>query len=204
MQKLLAGLRQFQREHAARYGSVFAQLSRQGQNPHTLLVTCSDSRVVASLLTQSQPGDLFIVKNIGNIVPPADTPTGSHSVAAAIEYAVSVLRVVDIVVCGHTQCGAMQALLEGLPTHAPLPHLRAWLVLAEAIRDRLPPDAADKLTVAAEENVRLALRNLTTYPCVAQRMADGELRIHGWMFCVATAEMFALDPVSQQFHPLIP
>src|SRR5262245_128075 len=107
MQRLIAGVHQFRKEEFGRYSALFRKLSEEGQNPHTLFITCSDSRVLAELVTQSKPGDLFVVKNIGNIVPPSGVAGSTNSTAAAIEFAVEVLRVQDIVVCGHSQCGAM-------------------------------------------------------------------------------------------------
>jgi carbonic anhydrase len=202
MDRLIEGVKRFRHEHAGQYRGLFEKLSRKGQNPHTLFITCADSRVLASLLTHSRPGELFIVKNVGNVVPPSDSSSPSHSVAAAIEYAVNFLRVSDIVVCGHTQCGAMRVLLEGLPSEPPMPHLREWLQLVEPIRPRLAPTAPDRITQAAEENVRFALHNLTTYPCVAERVAADALRTHGWMFCIATMKVSVLDAASGLFIPV--
>src|ERR1039457_7121308 len=112
MQQLIAGVHKFQQDELGKYRQLFHRLSRQEQNPHTLFITCADSRVLAELVTQSQPGDLFVVKNIGSIVPPATAAGSTNSTAAAIDFAVESLRVHDIVVCGHSQCGAMQALLD--------------------------------------------------------------------------------------------
>src|SRR5208283_2721939 len=125
MQRLIEGVHKFRREEFGRYRELFARLSREGQNPHALFITCSDSRVLAELVTNSKPGDLFVVKNAGNIVPPATVTGSTNSTAAAIEFAVELLGVNDIVVCGHTQCGAMTALLEGVPEAGTLPHLAA-------------------------------------------------------------------------------
>src|SRR5436190_10802769 len=112
MQKLIEGVHKFRADEFSRYRALFQRLSREGQNPHTLFITCSDSRVLAELITQSKPGDLFVVKNIGNIVPPAAVTGSTNSTAAAIEFAVEMLRVSDIVICGHSQCGAMSALIQ--------------------------------------------------------------------------------------------
>src|ERR1051325_7415549 len=112
MQRLIAGVHKFRGGEFGNYRALFRKLSREGQNPHTLFITCSDSRVLAELITQSKPGDLFVVKNIGNIVPPANASGSTNSTAAAIEFAVEILRVSDIVVCGHSQCGAIDALLQ--------------------------------------------------------------------------------------------
>ena len=208
MQKLIDGVHAFRREEFGRYRELFARLSREGQNPHTLFITCSDSRVLAELVTNSQPGDLFVVKNAGNIVPPATVTGSTNSTAAAIEFAVVELGVRDLVVCGHTQCGAMRALLNGPADSAALPHLAAWLEIAAPVRDiirreyRALNDRSARETAAAEENVLFAIENLHGYPCVANRLAAGALQVHGWCFKIATAEMFAYDPAVGQFLPL--
>lgn len=202
MERLLAGLAQFRRDERTRFGPLLAALAREGQHPRALFITCADSRITPHLFTQSGPGDLFVLRNIGNIVPPPDTAQ-SHSVAAAIEYAVHHLRVPHIIVCGHTDCGAMKALLHGLPAEPAMPHLRAWLEWAAPVRAAVA-GAADPTTAAAEYNVRRALEHLRGYPGVAERLATGALQLHGWMFHLATAEMFAFDPIKQQFQLLTP
>jgi carbonic anhydrase len=206
MQRLIEGVHRFRKEEFGRYSALFRKLSREGQNPHTLFITCADSRVLAELVTQSKPGDLFVVKNIGNIVPPSAVQGSTNSTAAAIEFAVDVLRVNDIVVCGHSQCGAMAALLDGNTQQTSMPHLARWLQLAAPVREILTRDYTaltqreDRLTAAAEENVLFALENLHSYPCVQDRLADGTLRLHGWFFKIATAELYAYDPESRQFQ----
>ena len=209
MQKLIAGVHKFQADEFGRYRALFRKLSREGQNPHTLFITCSDSRVLAELITQSKPGDLFVVKNVGNIVPPASATGSTNSTAAAIEFAVGSLHVSDIVVCGHSQCGAMEALLTGLPAIPPLPHLREWLALATPVRHVLQTEYThlkshdDLATAAAEENVLFALENLHSDPSVQRQLAEGTLHLHGWFFKIATAELFAFDPELNQFVPLV-
>lgn len=206
MQRLIEGVHKFRKEEFGRYSALFRKLSREGQNPHTLFITCADSRVLAELVTQSKPGDLFVVKNIGNIVPPSNVLGSTNSTAAAIEFAVSVLRVNDIVVCGHSQCGAMAALLEPAAKFSTTPHLARWLELASPVRAILENNYSNltgteqRSTAAAEENVLFALENLHTYPCVQQRLAEGTLQLHGWFFKIATAELFAYDPETKQFH----
>src|SRR3954464_6664174 len=159
MQQLIDGVHRFQTEEFGRYRRLFRRLSREGQNPHPLFITCCDSRVLAELITQSQPGDLFVLKNIGNIVPPAAVTGSTNSTAAAIEFAVQMLQVNDIVVCGHSQCGAIVALMDGLPAPDSAPHLRDWLALANPVRELIKTnynhlrDAGARLDAAAEENV---------------------------------------------------
>lgn len=208
MEKLIAGIHKFQKDELGKYQELFCRLSREGQNPHTLFITCSDSRVLAELITQSQPGDLFVVKNVGNIVPPANVHGSTNSTAAAIEFAIETLGVSDVVVCGHSLCGAMSALLNGLPDQTLMPHLGEWLEVAAPVRQLIERDYKylnnheARITAAAEENVLFALENLQTYPVVSKKLAEGTLRLHGWFFQIATGEMFAYDPISQQFHPI--
>jgi carbonic anhydrase len=205
MQRLIEGVHRFRSEEFGAYRALFQRLSREGQNPHTLFITCSDSRVLAELITQSQPGDLFVVKNVGNIVPPASVTGETNSTAAAIEFAVSTLGVSDIVVCGHSQCGAMQALLEGVPQPGLMPHLAEWLQVAKPVREVIARGyqhlaASARVNVAAEENVLFAIENLKTYPAVQTRLANGSLHLHGWFFEIATAELFAFHPERKQFE----
>ena len=209
MQRLIEGVHKFRNDEFGSYRSLFQRLSREGQNPHTLFITCSDSRVLAELITQSKPGDLFVVKNVGNIVPPAGVMGDTNSTAAAIEFAVENLRVSDIVICGHSQCGAIAALLDKKPVSDLTPHLRDWLKLAAPVTETLKKDYAhlhgttERETAAAEENVLFGLDSLHSYPCVQDRLMDGSLRLHGWFFKIASAELFAYDPETNQFLPLL-
>ncbi len=209
MQRLIEGVHKFRSGEFGNYRKLFRKLSREGQNPHTLFITCSDSRVLAELITHSQPGDLFVVKNIGNIVPPASVRGDTNSTAAAIEFAVEKLRVSDLVICGHSQCGAMAALLADKPVNKTTPHLRDWLSLAAPVLETLKKNYSHlhetraRENAAAEENILFGLDNLHSYPCVQERLMDGTLRLHGWFFKIATAELFAYDPEARQFSPLV-
>lgn len=209
MQRLIDGVHQFRRTEFGRYRDLFQVLAEQGQKPQALFITCADSRVVAELITRSRPGDLFVVKNVGNIVPPAHVQGSTNSTAAAIEFAIEALEVQDVVVCGHSQCGAMDALLKGEASLGnTMPHLKSWLSLAKPVQEVVNREYkhltewAARCDVAAEENVLFALENLHTYPSVNKRLDEGKLRIHGWFFKIATAELFAFDPVTHQFQPM--
>lgn len=208
MQRLIEGVHRFRETEFGKHRELFQRLAREGQNPHTLFITCSDSRVLAELITQSQPGDLFVVKNVGNIVPPAETTGSTNSTAAAIEFAVESLGVSDVVVCGHSQCGAVRALMQGLPKDRSMPHLEGWLEIVQPVRDTVNQNyahlttAEDRQRAAEEENVLFALENLHTYPGVRRRLEDGSLHLHGWFFKIAAAELFAYDPKLGQFQPL--
>ena len=152
MHQLIKGVHKFRDDQFGNYRKLFRKLSQEGQNPHTLFITCSDSRVLAELITQSKPGDLFVVKNVGNIVPPSSVRGDTNSTAAAIEFAVENLRVNDIVICGHSQCGAIQALLGETPVPDSTPHLRDWLKLASPVLDTLKTDYAHLTEAHARED----------------------------------------------------
>ena len=209
MQKLIQGVHSFQNEEFRSYSGLFRRLSREGQAPHTLFITCADSRVLAELITGSQPGDLFVVKNVGNIVPPSSV-SGPNSTAAAVEFAIEALGVSDIVICGHTQCGAMAALVGGIPHAEHQPHLAEWLEQSRSVRDAVArnypeiQDRSDIELLMAEENVLFGLENLKTYTVVQRALDSGKVRLHGWMFQIRTAKLFAYSSESGQFEPLAP
>jgi len=203
MQKLIQGLHQFhQAEFSPRQG-LFEQLAK-GQKPETLFITCSDSRIDPNLLTQSKPGDLFILRNAGNIVPPHGAANGGE--AATIEFAVAALGVKDIIICGHSHCGAMQGLLQP-ELVASLPTVTSWLSHAETTRRVVHEnykhlEGPRLLTATIEENVLVQLENLRTLPAVAARLAAGKLKLHGWVYKIETGQVFAFDQASGQFLPL--
>ena len=203
MQRLIQGVHHFQEDAFLSRQELFARLA-QGQTPDTLFITCSDSRIDPNLLTHSEPGDLFILRNAGNIVPPHGAPQGGEE--ATIEFAVAALGVRDIIVCGHTLCGAMKGLLHP-ETVEPLPTVARWLRHAETTR-RIVQDnykhleGERLLTATVEENVLVQLENLRTHPVIAAGLASGSLNLHGWVYKFETGEVFALDPNVGQFAPL--
>jgi carbonic anhydrase len=207
MQRLLEGVHRFQQDEFGKYQAMFRRLSRRGQKPHTLFITCADSRVLAELITQSNPGDLFVIKNVGNIVPPADGGGEFNSTAAGIEFAVEILGVTDIVVCGHSQCGAIDALMSN-ECSTNLKHLHNWVQLASPVRDVINmryehlKDPAARIRAAEEENVLFSIERLHSYPCVQRKLAEGNLRLHAWFFKIATGELFAYQPEQKQFVPI--
>ncbi len=205
MQKLEAGIHQFQAEYFASNRQLFEQLAENGQNPETLFITCSDSRVVPNLITNAGPGELFIVRNIGNIVPSFDRGV-MGGVAAAIEFAVSVLEVGNIIVCGHTGCGAIKAIVDPEQVRR-LPHVARWLAESERIPKlveerygHLEGDA--RMVAAVEENVLLQLENLRSFDFITKRLESGALKMNGWVFKIATGDVFDFDPRSGQFLKL--
>ena len=170
-----------------------------------LFITCADSRVDQALVTQSKPGELFIVRNIGNIIPPYDALKDKNSVAAAIEFAGLALKVSDVIVCGHSNCGAMQALYKKNDELDKMPHLRDWLSLAKPVKDAVlksfpdsPQDVLHEIT--EKENVLAQIENLETYPFIAQALDDGSLYLHGWHYEIGTGQMYAYIPNTDKFE----
>lgn len=203
MQNLVQGIHRFQADIFSNKQKLFANLAR-GQRPQALFITCADSRINPNLITQTEPGELFIVRNVGNIVPRFGA--ADRGEAAAVEYAVEALKVEDIIVCGHTGCGAMQGLLNP-ELLATMPSVSDWLCHAEATRstiDREYPQLTGdaRMTAAAEENVLHQIENLRTHPLVAAGIAAGRLNLHGWMYKIATGQIFAYEPDRGQFVDL--
>lgn len=199
------GVARFRGEVFPRQKSLYQRLIRDGQKPRALMISCADSRVIPELITQSHPGELFVCRNAGNIVPPYAQMNGG--VSSAIEYAVLALGVRDIVICGHSDCGAMAALLKPDVLDS-MPNVAAWLrhsAAAERIVDRsLPPTAppAERHRLLALENVIAQLNNLRTHPSVAAAMADGGLALHGWFFELEHGRVLAYDGETGRFVPM--
>jgi carbonic anhydrase len=206
LHKLVAGIHHFQSQIFQPQREFFETLAG-GQRPQGLFITCSDSRINPNLFTQTDPGELFILRNIGNIIPPFSASTASGSAAAAIEFAVSALNVEYIVVCGHSLCGAMKGLLRP-ETVADLPSVSTWLANGESARRIVRHNYADldnenQLNVLAQENVLVQLENLRTHPSVAVRLSRGDLRLFGWVYKLETGEVFAYHAEEGQFVSLL-
>ena len=200
MQKLLDGLHHFQRSIFSSQQELFERLAH-GQSPETLFITCSDSRINPNLITQTEPGELFILRNAGNIVPPHGASHGGE--AATIEFAVAALGVRDIILCGHSHCGAMKGLLDDTLV-AGTPAVRQWLTHAESTRRVMREnyaslEGAALISACVQENVLAQLENLRTHPSVAARLARGQITLHGWVYKIETGEVFAFDPALGQF-----
>ena len=204
MQKLVKGIHQFQDDIFSSKQRLFEGLA-SGQNPLALFITCSDSRINPNLLTQTEPGELFILRNAGNIVPPYGAVEGGE--AATIEYAVSVLGVKDIVICGHSHCGAMSALLDQSQLRR-LPAVRSWLGHSESTHRIIEEnythitEPAARLTATVEENVLVQLEHLRTHPTVAAALGRDALNVHGWVYKFETGQVFGFDPQQSQFVPI--
>lgn len=201
MQKLVEGVHQFQDDIFSSKQRLFENLV-EGQHPLALFITCSDSRIDPSLLTQTEPGELFILRNAGNIVPSYGAVEGGE--AATIEYAVSMLGVNDIIICGHSHCGAMGGLLDQSQLEK-LPAVRSWLRHSESTHRIVEEnyqhitDASARLMTTVEENVLVQLEHLRTHPSVAAALARGELNLHGWVYKFETGQVFSYQPKEHQF-----
>jgi carbonic anhydrase len=202
MQKLAEGIHHFQANYFSSNRRLFEQLAADGQRPETLFITCCDSRVVPNLITNAAPGELFILRNVGNIVPSVERGVRG-GVSAAIEYAVEVLGVEQVIVCGHTQCGAIEAILHPeRSTH--LPFVSRWLgessLIPQLIEERYGYlDHEARMTAAVQENVLLQLENLRSFDFVAERLEAGTLKMSGWVYKIASGDIFDYDPVCGQF-----
>lgn len=201
MKKLIEGLQQFQAGYFNEHKDLFEQLSH-GQHPRILFITCSDSRIDPNLITQAQVGDLFVIRNAGNIIPPYGAANGGEG--ASIEYAIQALGIEQVIVCGHSHCGAMKGLLKLSSLEEKLPLVYEWLKHAEATR-RLVQDnykhyeGEELIEVTVAENVLTQLENLQTYPIVRSRLHQGNLTLHGWIFRIETGEVLEYDGLSHDF-----
>lgn len=196
MDDLLERLAKFEKTSFPRFEQVYRQLVSEGQHPSTLFIGCSDSRIVPYLLMDCGPGELFLVRNVANLVPPWDTAGDAHGTSAAIEFAVLNLAVRHIVVCGHSHCGAIQALYSEPSEEAR--HLRGWLKYA---RDAALPvvESPDALRRVEQRSVVLQLTHLMTYPMVRRRVEQGELFLHGWHYLLDEGQILVFDAASGRF-----
>jgi len=199
MNRIIEGIQHFRRDVFPANRELFERLA-SGQKPEALFIACSDSRVSLEWITQCAPGDLFVCRNAGNIAP---SHSNSDAVSATIEYAVSALRIRHIVVCGHSDCGAMKGLLhpEALDH---MPDVRGWLTHAEEARRTLesiglPEDPAERVSVLAKLNVRVQLNHLMTHPQVRARVQEGSLELHGWFYQIGSGEVSAWEPLGEEW-----
>lgn len=204
MDKLFRGIMEFRREEFERHRELFRELGRQ-QKPHTLFIGCSDSRVVPNLITGSAPGELFIVRNVANIVPPYRSTEEYVATTSAVEYAVLSLGVDTIVVCGHSNCGGCAILNKPEEELVHLPHVRKWLEVSHEVKGRVDrlmtgdtPEEREWLT--EQINVLVQMKNLLTYPYVRERYERGALKIFGWHYLIETGEIYNFNDETQLFE----
>lgn len=202
MKKVISGIVRFKQTAYEDRRQLFAELAN-GQSPEVLFITCADSRIDPNLVTQTEPGDLFICRNAGNIVPPHVKTAGG--VTASIEYAVAVLGVKDIVVCGHTDCGAMKGALN-TDALRDLPHVCNWLdhsrAAVEVVKAQKGRATLEELDQVTEQNVLLQMQHLRTHPVVVARLSAGEIELHGWVYDIESGNVSAWDKNAEKFVPI--
>jgi carbonic anhydrase len=197
-EKLIEGLRRFNSEHFPRYKEHYERLVAEGQSPSTLFIGCSDSRLVPSLITDAGPGEMFEVRNVGNFVPPYESDDGYHGTSAAIEFALVVLNVTDIVVCGHSHCGAVASLYQ---RPSPLmPHVAKWLQLGQEAM--LEGKANEELLRRTEKrSIAIQIERLMSFPIVRERVEQGRVSLHGWYYVIEEGRVYFLDVEDGTFRP---
>ena len=195
VEKFLGGISRFQKDIYPKHQELFERLAL-GQRPEALFITCADSRIDPCLLTQTKPGELFICRVIGNVVPPY--PDAIGGVSATIEYAVGVLRVPQVIVCGHTDCGVMRGALNPEALEA-YPNVTAWLRYAN-VALRQPEPSPECLLALTEDNVVAQLKNLRSHPTVAARLEKGELALHGWVYHIGPGKVTVYNETSRMFE----
>ena len=204
---LIQGHDDFQAVKFTKNKERFKNLVEEGQNPKALFIGCSDSRVMPALITSSKPGDLFIARNIGNFVAPFNPNVDYHATASAIEYAVSVLEVSDIIVCGHSECGAIAALFKEIKPNDENLHTLKWLELGEsakrsALLSLKGRPQQEILDYTERVSVIFQLENLLTYPAVKRRVAEGSLFLHGWHYDIKNGNIEYYDEENYEFREL--
>lgn len=204
MKKLIKGLRRFQSDYVSTHHELLEQLAH-GQHPRALFITCSDSRVDPNLMTQSDIGEIFVIRNAGNIIPPFGAANGGEG--AAVEYAIHALDIEHIIVCGHSNCGAMKGLLKLDKLEHEMPLVYEWLQHAEATRRLIKEnytdlDGEELMDTTVAENVLTQIENLRTYPVIHSRLYQGKLQLHGWVYHIDTGEVYAYDRIRHGYFPL--
>jgi len=206
MNRLFRGYMKFREEDFDSHRELFKELGRS-QQPHTLFIGCSDSRVVPNLITQTHPGELFIVRNVANIVPPYRVTEEYVATTSAVEYAVQVLGVDSIVVCGHSNCGGCAAMNMSHGELEHIPHVRKWLEVSREVRGRVDRlmrgDSAEEREWLTEQvNILVQMRNLLSYPYIKEKYEGGALNIYGWYYIIETGEIYNFNDENEVFELL--
>ena len=203
-QSLLDGYRTFRTQRLPIEQSRYRELSERGQSPETMVIGCCDSRVSPEVIFDAGPGELFVVRNIANLVPVYQPDSGAHGVSAALEYAVNVLRIKHIVVLGHAQCGGIRAFVDKIEPLSPGDFIGKWMAMfikpGEVVEQRSHESMLDFVTRIEKAAVFRSLENLQTFPFVRAKVESGELQLHGAYFGVAEGSLFVLDKQTKQFR----
>ncbi len=207
MQEFAEGNKAFQSTYFKQNEKELLTLVECGQNPKALFIGCSDSRVIPDLMLQTKPGDLFVVRNVGNFVAPFKPDEDYHATASAIEYAVDILKVSEIIICGHTHCGAIKSLFEPLDIDKHI-HIKKWLELGERAKSLAVLSQGDSddhealLRMTEKFSIVTQIDNLLSYPCVRIAVETGAIHIHGWYYDIENGNIEYYDPETYSFKPL--
>ncbi|TAJ80962.1 MAG: carbonic anhydrase [Gallionellaceae bacterium] len=204
---LVEGFQRFRERHFERNDSLYQQLVKEGQTPKTLVVACCDSRVDPALVLDCEPGDLFVIRNVANLVPPSENRAGHHGTTAAIEYAIRILKVEHIIVFGHAQCGGINTLVRSGGVNNPDSYIEDWMYLAESARASVMaemPDAPlqEQLHACEQKAILVSLGNLMTFPWVKERVESGALTLHGWYFDIEHGQLLRFNTTMDCFEAL--
>lgn len=208
IRKLIDGFSRFRAEHFETEDSLYQRLTREGQSPRIMLIACCDSRVDPAIITDCDPGDLFVVRNVANLVPPCETAGHYHGTSAALEFAIRCLNVEHVIVLGHARCGGIRALLRGIDGADGLGQfITPWMAIADEARKHVLTTAANDSGNAAERAceqaaIRISLQNLMTFQWVRERVDAGSLNLHGWYFDMDHGELLCYNPATAGFVPL--
>jgi carbonic anhydrase len=202
--KLLAGYQRFREGYYQKNQDQLFKLAKEGQSPKIAIVSCSDSRVEPAVILDCEPGDLFVIRNVANLVPPCEENDSFHGTSAALEFAVTVLEVESIIVLGHTQCGGIKSLIDGAGKKVDKSFISKWMLQLESVRDEIiaDPELVDqksRYSCCEKKGVQQSLINLMTFPWIKQRVESGQLKLHGWRYDLYSSELCALDEKSKKF-----
>lgn len=211
LNRLIAGYKQFQFEYFKNpHNTLYEDLTENGQNPKTMVIACSDSRVDPSIILNSAPGDLFVVRNVANLVPPFENNPGYHGTSAALEFAVQTLNVHHIIILGHSHCGGIRGLLEHHECHANIKEnsfIHSWMQIGEKARETALKESQglpfkDLAKACEQESLRSSLQNLLSFPWIKEKVERGTLSIHAWHFDLNTGIIHRLNLDQDKFEPL--
>ena len=205
IKQLIQGFQRFRERHFEKHDTLYQQLVTEGQTPQVLVVACCDSRVDPALVFDCDPGDLFVIRNVANLVPPLEGHSGRHGTTAAIEYGVSTLGVKHIVILGHAHCGGIDALVKTGGVGTPGSYIDDWMSLVESARAEviaeLPHAPVEEQERACEQRaILVSLENLKTFPWIRERVEDGSLMLHGWYFDIEHGQLLRYDPTTRDFE----
>lgn len=204
--RLIEGYKKFRAKYFEN-SSLYEELVAFGQTPKVLVIACCDSRVDPALVTRANPGELFVVRNVANLVPPFDKDPRHHGTSAAVEFAVKVLGVTDIIVFGHSHCGGIQALMQTKEERLPTDFIASWMNIATKAKAKVLENhshlsSAEQTELCEKKSLQISLDNLKTFPWIAERMKENALHIHGWYFNLGTGEIEVFHAEGEKFIPL--